>query len=35
VKNSEEKPVINQIELHPLLWEGPTIEFCQKNNIVV
>lgn len=35
VKNSTEKPVINQIELHPLLWEGPTIDYCQKNNIVV
>lgn len=30
IRESGEKPVINQIELHPLLWEGDTISYCQK-----
>ena len=29
------KPVINQIEIHPLYVEWDTIECCQKNNILV
>jgi diketogulonate reductase-like aldo/keto reductase len=35
IENSEVVPSVNQIEIHPLLWEGPTIEFCRKNNIAV
>lgn len=30
-----ELPVINQIELHPLIWEGPTIEYCRQHNILI
>jgi diketogulonate reductase-like aldo/keto reductase len=28
-------PVVNQLEIHPLLWEGPTIDTCRKHNIVI
>lgn len=35
MQESGEKPVLNQIELHPLLWEGATIDYCRSNNIVV
>ena len=29
------KPVINQIELHPLCIQWDTVEFCRENKIVV
>lgn len=29
------KPVINQIETHPLFIEEETIKFCEKNNIKI
>ena len=28
-------PMVNQIELHPLLNQRPLVEFCKKNNILV
>lgn len=28
-------PTVNQFELHPLLWEGETIDYCRKHNIVI
>lgn len=35
LKNSEEKPVVNQVELHPLLSQEDLREFCQRHNIKV
>lgn len=35
MKNSSVVPVLNQFEIHPLLYPKDTIEFCKKNNIVV
>ena len=35
MKNNSEKPVINQIELHPRLSQQPLREFCQTNEIAV
>jgi len=29
------KPVVNQIELHPLFYDKETIEFCHKENILI
>ncbi|CAD8048483.1 unnamed protein product [Paramecium sonneborni] len=29
------KPAINQIEVHPLCWDQPTIQFCQQQNILI
>lgn len=28
-------PAVNQFEIHPLLWEGPTIEFCREHKIAI
>jgi diketogulonate reductase-like aldo/keto reductase len=28
-------PVVNQVELHPYLYQHELITFCQKNNIIV
>jgi diketogulonate reductase-like aldo/keto reductase len=28
-------PAVNQFEIHPLLWEGSTIDFCRKHNIAI
>lgn len=28
-------PVVNQFELHPLLWESDTIDYCRKHSIVI
>ncbi|PAQ14312.1 aldo/keto reductase [Bacillaceae bacterium SAOS 7] len=33
--NSMEKPVINQVELHPYLSQVPLRHYCEKNNIVI
>jgi len=33
--HSEEKPVVNQVELHPLLSQEDLREFCQRHNIKV
>jgi len=33
--NSETKPMVNQIELHPGQNQSETVLFCQKNNILV
>jgi methylglyoxal/glyoxal reductase len=35
MKQSNEKPVINQIELHPRLSQEPLREYCLKNDIAV
>ncbi|MGM0852093.1 MAG: aldo/keto reductase [Bacillota bacterium] len=35
MKNSNEKPVLNQIELHPRLNQEKTREFCASHNIAV
>lgn len=35
IKNSEVKPMINQIEIHPQHSQDHTIEFCKNNNILV
>jgi len=29
------RPAMNQIELHPYLQQGPTLEFCRQNGILV
>lgn len=29
------KPMINQVELHPLLSQQPLLKFCRENNIIV
>ncbi|WP_285767801.1 aldo/keto reductase [Peribacillus sp. SI8-4] len=33
--NCEVKPVVNQIELHPLLTQGEIRDYCEKNEIMV
>lgn len=35
LKHSDVKPAINQFEIHPLLWEKDTINFCRQHGIVV
>lgn len=35
MEQSEEKPVINQIELHPYLTQKDTLAFCKENGIAV
>jgi methylglyoxal/glyoxal reductase len=35
MKNSNEKPVINQIELHPRLSQQPLRDYCRENEIAV
>lgn len=35
MKHSEVKPAINQFEIHPLLWEKETIDFCREHKIVI
>jgi diketogulonate reductase-like aldo/keto reductase len=35
IQNTSVIPTVNQFELHPLLWEGPTIEECRKHGIVI
>jgi diketogulonate reductase-like aldo/keto reductase len=35
MKNSNEKPVINQLELHPLLSQEELRDFCQEHEIAV
>ena len=32
---SKMKPIMNQIEVHPLYFDEDTIKFCQENDIVV
>ena len=27
--------MVNQFEIHPLLWEGPTIDFCREKGIAI
>eukprot|EP00825_Cyclidium_porcatum_P000952 TRINITY_DN10416_c0_g1_i1.p1 TRINITY_DN10416_c0_g1~~TRINITY_DN10416_c0_g1_i1.p1 ORF type:complete len:279 (+),score=35.40 TRINITY_DN10416_c0_g1_i1:144-980(+) len=34
-KDYRYKPVVNQIETHPLYIDTKTIEYCQKNNILI
>ncbi|CAK90783.1 unnamed protein product (macronuclear) [Paramecium tetraurelia] len=29
------KPVINQIEVHPLCWDQATVQFCQQQGILI
>lgn len=33
--DSSEMPIVNQIELNPLVHDEKTIEYCRKNNILV
>lgn len=33
--HSKVKPSINQFEIHPLLWEDDTIEFCREHGIAI
>lgn len=35
LENSKIKPVVNQIESHPGLWQDELISFCKKENIAV
>lgn len=35
IKNCEIKPVVNQIEFHPGMYQKETLEYCKKNNILV
>ena len=28
-------PMVNQIQIHPGWWQAPTVEFCQKNGILI
>jgi diketogulonate reductase-like aldo/keto reductase len=35
MRETDVVPVVNQIELHPWLNQGPVIEFCKKHNIQV
>ena len=34
-ENSPVVPAVNQFEIHPLLWEGSTIEYCREHNIAI
>ncbi|CAK55890.1 unnamed protein product (macronuclear) [Paramecium tetraurelia] len=33
--NCKIKPVINQIEVHPLCWDQATIEYCRQQSILI
>lgn len=35
MKTCKYKPIVNQIEIHPLYYDKSTIEFCQKENILL
>ena len=35
LNNCKIKPVINQIECNPIYWDEETIDYCDKNNIVI
>ena len=35
IKDCEIKPVVNQIEFHPGMYQKETLEYCKKNNILV
>jgi len=35
MKFSDMKPIVNQIECHPLYIDEDTIKFCEDNGIVV
>lgn len=35
IKETGVPPAVDQFEIHPLLWEGPTIDFCREQNILV
>lgn len=35
IKNSDYRPVVNQIECHPALNQDETVEYCLKNGIIV
>lgn len=35
IENCEIKPVVNQIEFHPGMYQKETLEYCKKNNILV
>ena len=35
IKKFGVKPAVNQFEIHPCLWEGPTINFCRENKIAI
>lgn len=35
ISKSEQKPEMNQVELHPLLQQNELLEFCQGNNILI
>ena len=35
MQDAKIKPMVNQIEIHPGLTQNETVEFCQKNGIVV
>src|SRR5690625_7522471 len=34
-KTAHIKPTVNQIELHPKLFQKSTIDFCKENDIVI
>lgn len=35
IKNSEIKPMICQVEMHPLYTKNELIQYCKKNNIII
>jgi len=35
LQNCKEKPVLDQFEIHPLLFEKDLVDFCKKNQIIV
>ena len=35
LNNCKIKPVINQIECNPIYWDEETIDYCEKNSIVI
>ena len=35
LKNCKYKPVVNQIEIHPLYYDKETIEFCENEKIIL
>lgn len=35
MKNAKYKPIVNQIEIHPLYYDKETIDFCRKENILL